>query len=51
MKLKILTRAILFFIAVIQAIVIAVANPRFRNAALVSAGEVPGVGTRLNGRL
>lgn len=43
-----LTSAILFFVAVIQAIVVSVTYPGFRDAALVVASEVPAVGTRLD---
>lgn len=42
------TCAVLFLVAVVQAIVVAIADPRFRYAALVSAGEVPRVGTGLH---
>lgn len=42
-----LTCAILFLIAVVQAIVVAIANPRFGNTALVPTGEIPRVGTSL----
>ena len=37
-------RAVLGLVRVVQAIVISVADPSLRNAALVLAGEVPGVG-------
>ena len=46
-----LTCAVLFLVAVVQAVVLSVTHPCLGNTALVAAREVPAVGTRLHGRL
>jgi len=38
------SRAVLGLVGIVQAVVVSVANPRLRDAPLVLAGEVPGVG-------
>jgi hypothetical protein len=41
----------LILVRIVQAIVVAVADPRLGDAALVVAGEIPDVGAGLDGRL
>lgn len=43
--------AVLLLVRVVQTVVVAVADPGLGDAALVGAGEVPGVGAGLQGRL